>query len=36
VIGEVSAARKYAHNVVMLGIAGLATWLALRRSGAHR
>jgi hypothetical protein len=30
-VGEVSAARKYSHNVVMLAVLGLAGWLALRR-----
>lgn len=31
-LGEVSAARKYSHNVVMLALVCLAGWLALRTS----
>jgi hypothetical protein len=30
-VGEISAVRKYSHNVVMLVIVGLAGWRALRR-----
>lgn len=34
VIGDVSAASKYAHNVVMLVLVGLVMWLAFLRSRA--
>lgn len=33
-IGETSAARKYTHNVVMLGVVVLVGWLALRKQGS--
>lgn len=35
-IGDVAAGPKYAHNVVMLLVVVLASWLALRRRGSLR
>ena len=29
-VGDVSAPRKYAHNVAMMGLVALAGWVALR------